>query len=346
MAESYYDVLGVDTDATQDEITEAYRSQVLEVHPDRSADPNAAARFDMVTDARAVLTDDLERARYDRLGHDAYCRLESLCASTSSSDSDASRTGSNQGEDADSQTTSGSTRGASSARTSTTEQTADGDRTASRKTTRATSSGPTDSTASTSNTDWQHAGAQTTGDRDRTESHHAGQRRRRERMAWLGANATGTSSTAGNTRNAKRRPGNQRATREPTKTESRSFRYAVHGWDGEITLSRPHRELDRPTEIAVACIALLYPLLVYSSLSPAFWLPVNVIVGTCTLALVGYLLTMPRVAFATFGGWALVASVAIWYLWPIDPVLGGLALAAFWVPFGYAGTVWWALRPR
>ena len=346
MAESYYDVLGVDSDATQDEITEAYRSRVLEVHPDRSTDPDAATRFDLVTDARAVLSDDLERARYDRLGHDAYCRLESLCASTSSSDSDANKTGSNQGEDADSQTTPGSTRGASTARTSTTEQTAGGDRTASRKTTRATRSGSTGSTASTSNTDRQHAGAQTTGDRDRSETHHARQRRRRGRMAWLGGNATRTSSASEDTQNTRQRSGNRRATGEPTGNAEGAFRYAVHDWDGEITLSRPHRKLDRPTEIAVACIALLYPLLVYSSLSPAFWLPVNLVVGACSLALVGYLLTMPRVAFATFGGWALVASVAIWYLWPIDPVLGGLALAAFWVPFGYAGTVWWALRPR
>ncbi len=72
MAETYYDVLEVSPDATQEEITAAYRERVLETHPDRNDDPDAAERFKRVTTAEEVLSDDVERARYDRLGHDAY----------------------------------------------------------------------------------------------------------------------------------------------------------------------------------------------------------------------------------------------------------------------------------
>jgi len=76
MGETYYDVLGVDPDASRGEITAAYRERVLETHPDRSDDPDAAATFDLVTTARDVLVDADERARYDRLGHEAYQRLQ------------------------------------------------------------------------------------------------------------------------------------------------------------------------------------------------------------------------------------------------------------------------------
>lgn len=74
MAESYYDVLGVDRDASQDEIEDAYREKVKETHPDVSDAPDASERFREVTRAEEVLGDADERARYDRLGHDAYVR--------------------------------------------------------------------------------------------------------------------------------------------------------------------------------------------------------------------------------------------------------------------------------
>ncbi|WP_135819663.1 DnaJ domain-containing protein [Halostella litorea] len=72
MAETYYDVLGVAPDATQDEIQAAYRERVKETHPDVSDAPDASERFREVTRAEEVLGDEAERARYDRLGHEAY----------------------------------------------------------------------------------------------------------------------------------------------------------------------------------------------------------------------------------------------------------------------------------
>ncbi|SIR83586.1 DnaJ domain-containing protein [Natronorubrum thiooxidans] len=75
MGETYYDVLEVGSDATRDEIQAAYRERVLETHPDHNDAPDAAAQFKRVARAKSVLTDGDERARYDRLDHDAYVRL-------------------------------------------------------------------------------------------------------------------------------------------------------------------------------------------------------------------------------------------------------------------------------
>ena len=72
MADTYYDVLGVSPDADQAAIRAAYREKVKETHPDVSDDPDAGERFKRITRAEEVLGDEDERARYDRLGHDAY----------------------------------------------------------------------------------------------------------------------------------------------------------------------------------------------------------------------------------------------------------------------------------
>ncbi|WP_262177918.1 DnaJ domain-containing protein [Haloarcula laminariae] len=67
-----YAALGVDPDADERSIVRAYREQVKTAHPDVTDDPDAQARFKRLTTARDVLTDETERARYDRLGHEAY----------------------------------------------------------------------------------------------------------------------------------------------------------------------------------------------------------------------------------------------------------------------------------
>jgi len=70
--ETFYDCLGVDEDATTAEIEDAYREAVKQTHPDVSDDDDAGERTKRLNRARDVLTDDEERARYDRLGHAAY----------------------------------------------------------------------------------------------------------------------------------------------------------------------------------------------------------------------------------------------------------------------------------
>ncbi|MFV0420949.1 molecular chaperone DnaJ [Oleidesulfovibrio sp.] len=66
----YYEVLGVERDAGEDEIKRAYRKKAMEFHPDRNPDnPEAEEKFKEAAEAYDVLRDSEKRARYDRFGH-------------------------------------------------------------------------------------------------------------------------------------------------------------------------------------------------------------------------------------------------------------------------------------
>lgn len=66
----YYEVLGVERQASIDEIKKAYRRAAVKFHPDRNdGDAEAEKRFKEAAEAYDVLSDEDKRARYDRLGH-------------------------------------------------------------------------------------------------------------------------------------------------------------------------------------------------------------------------------------------------------------------------------------
>jgi len=66
----YYNIMGVERDASQDEIKRAYRKLARKYHPDVSKEADAEARFKDLGEAYAVLKDPEKRAAYDQLGAD------------------------------------------------------------------------------------------------------------------------------------------------------------------------------------------------------------------------------------------------------------------------------------
>ena len=65
----YYEVLGVDRNASAADIKKAYRRLAMKYHPDRNGgDKEAEAKFKEVGEAYEVLGDEQKRAAYDRFG--------------------------------------------------------------------------------------------------------------------------------------------------------------------------------------------------------------------------------------------------------------------------------------
>jgi len=66
----FYEILGVNRDASEDDIKKAYRKLAMKYHPDRNPDnPKAEEGFKEVKAAYEILSDNQKRAAYDQFGH-------------------------------------------------------------------------------------------------------------------------------------------------------------------------------------------------------------------------------------------------------------------------------------
>ncbi len=295
MSQTFYEVLDLSPDATQEEITDAYREKVKKYHPDVSDREGTTNRFRKVVQAEEVLGDEEERAAYDRLGHEAYVRrVEAQNAATgehspwTTSDHGGRKSGGVGENDGPGGT--GTDTGTGQARS-------DGFG-------RAGSSHGFGSAA-----DRQH-GAGATGGSD-------------SRWSSTSYNGGGTGETSG------------------------GATYSVHDWDDE-EMEPDTVTIDVTQEVALlaAAVFVLYPFLVFASVTPSFPSVANLAVGACTMLVIGYMLTIPKVAVGVFGAWSFAAPVALVTILDWGLVLSLFALGVCWIPFGYAVGVAYVVRPQ
>lgn len=282
MVRTYYDVLGVEESASTAEIEAAYRERLKETHPDVTDDPDATDTVQNVIDARDVLTDEAERARYDRLGHEAYVSGNPTGGISKSRDSTRSTANRTQPDDAD--------------------------------------FGPSESTSS--------SGGEST--RRRQATHAARQR-------------TSASTPSEPSRDADRR-------------QSTGGPNAGHAWANGAggTVAQPSdpntvrwSRLFPTSQSVVLLLAafVCYPPFVLFSVYPPFPTVFNLIVAACTLALAGYLVSLPEVGVVVFGFWGLAtAGAMVSGSLGVLTLSGVLAMTATWIPLGLSVVVFRLVR--
>ncbi|WP_257298858.1 DnaJ domain-containing protein [Haloarchaeobius sp. FL176] len=338
MTETFYDVLDVGTDATQDEITAAYRERVKETHPDLNDSADAAEAFQRVAEAEEVLSDPDERARYDRLGHGTYQRMfgdadgwgqagdddgtdEEQGRERATGDERRSWAGNTYGNRNRRQEYPGSDREAASEGNGTNRSYYVGD---------TDDPGGGTSTAGRGTSAGGSGGANAGGGGETTSASTDG-----------GATAAGSAFDGAARRTTRGQGEHVAADQEDDEWDG----FSVHNWDEEKLEQEPVRvSLSQQSMVLAGLTFLMYPFLAYVTVSPQLNLFVNVIIGGCTLLLLGYLLTIPRVAAVGFGALSIgipliLAFVGVSLLAPMSLFLVGACVVPFWYAMAFRHVV-------
>ncbi len=72
MKKDFYELLGLQKGATEQEIKRAYRKLAAKYHPDVNKEKDAGEKFKEISEAYEVLSDPKKRTQYDQFGHDAF----------------------------------------------------------------------------------------------------------------------------------------------------------------------------------------------------------------------------------------------------------------------------------
>jgi DnaJ-class molecular chaperone len=75
MEDSHYSTLGVDENASHDEIKKAFRTLSLKWHPDRNSEPGAVEKFQKINEAYEQIGDDEKRSIYDAQRRNPFSKL-------------------------------------------------------------------------------------------------------------------------------------------------------------------------------------------------------------------------------------------------------------------------------
>jgi len=71
----YYEILGIDRNATDEDIKKAFRKLAFKYHPDHNHDDGASDKFKELNEAYQVLCDSEKRSAYDRFGHNGGANI-------------------------------------------------------------------------------------------------------------------------------------------------------------------------------------------------------------------------------------------------------------------------------
>ncbi|MFH1590074.1 MAG: molecular chaperone DnaJ [archaeon] len=72
MSKDYYKILGIEKNASKEEIKKAYKKLAKKYHPDLNKDEDATEKFKELNEAAAILGDDEKRQQYDQFGSEAF----------------------------------------------------------------------------------------------------------------------------------------------------------------------------------------------------------------------------------------------------------------------------------
>lgn len=310
MTETYYDLLGVSRDASTDDIEDAYRDRLKETHPDVSDDEDASDRTKQLIEARDVLTDEDERARYDRLGHDQYVAVENGITGAASQESSGEATG----------------------------RTGDSDHNTTRndRSSHSTSSGSSDGTAGASSRqrrrrrtsrEWDFGSDDASTGNARTDDPHS---QRAPRDSWRDAGNDGYARDSD--------------TNQAWQTWNTDGEYAFSEEDTGLHPSRLFPGTH--SLVLLSATFFFYPFLLWGALFPPFPLVVKGVVGLCLLVLVAYLQSMPEIGVLVYGSWSvLLPTILLGFGVNLLAPLVLVAISATVLPFALSLLTWAVVRP-
>lgn len=320
MGDTYYDRLGVSRTASTEEIEAAYRERLKETHPDVSDDRAARDDTRRLIEAKETLTDEAERKRYDRLGHDRYVAVEGATP-TDDAGGDARASG---------RSTSGNAGGSTGSRRS--------------KTGQSTHAGSSDWATGSGGASADGRASQASG--SRTSSAGASTDEAASGASWY--DSSGSSGGAG----GHQRRSHGRGDSAPGETAGGGDA-TWRAWNTDATYSvRRDSEgfaswgltSDGPQLLLIATL-FVYPILLFGALYPRFPLFLRGIIGVCILLTVAYLQSQPGVGIIVFGVWSLALPIALLASGVgLFTLASFVALLAVVLPLGLSVLTMFALR--